>query len=83
MAVIQNLAVTQGSAVQINVLDTTVSCQVVDDTVFPQVLISDFTGPNVIHFPSDLAGMTVDQRTQVLNAIVKLLISFKSGVPLA
>lgn len=83
MAVISNLSITQSASVQINVPDTVVSCQIIDDTVYPQVVLADFTGVNAVHWPSCLSGMTTPQQAQVLNAVQTIILSLKSGVTLA
>lgn len=69
---------TEGAAAQVTVPAVTITAKVYDDDN-PPALVADYTGPAAIHFPDCLAGLSTEQRAEILDTIAQTLVLRKAG----
>ena len=79
MADLQNLSVSQGSNVNVNVQQFIVEVKVVDSGD-PEIVIADFTGANAITWPNVLGTLTGAQRRALLAGLLRRIVRVKAGL---
>lgn len=78
MAVVVNLSLTENASAATIGADFTVAGQIVDDTVFPQVILQDFSGG--VSFVTIWKSLTAAQRRTLLQIILRAIIKMKFNI---
>lgn len=77
MPILQNLTITPGAAVAVSIPSFTISVQITTNDGRP---VADYTGPNAIQFPADLAKVPQARRDRISRLIAQAMIAHLAGV---
>lgn len=74
---LQNFSVVEAAAADVVVPSYIIEGQLADSN--SGAVLADYTGENAIHFPQDLATMTVEQRNALLEQVFYNIVQIKAG----
>ncbi len=80
MADFLNFGITRSAPANVNVPTHNIAVTVVDTEADPDVVLADYTGENVLRWPSVLSTLTADQQDEIAADVASKIIGWKAGL---